>query len=69
VTGPASGTEYLGLEDLLDLVDVLGAGSVRDMGLLDAADHRPQASLFGQEAYPALAEKAAALIRSLAGNP
>jgi death on curing protein len=68
VTDPASGTEYLSLEDLLDLVNALGAGPVRDLGLLDSACHRPQASFFGQEAYPTLAAKAAALMHSLACN-
>ena len=68
MTDLAAGTEYLSLEDLLDLVNALGAGPVRDLGLLDSAGHRPQASLFGQEAYPALAGKAAALMQSLAGN-
>jgi death on curing protein len=66
VTGPASGTEYLSLEDLLDLVNALGAGPVRDLGLLYSACHRPQAGFFGQEAYPTLAAKAAALMHSLA---
>lgn len=68
MTDPASGTEHLSLEDLLDLVNALGAGPVRDVGLLDSACHRPQASLFGQGAYPTLAGKAAALMHSLAGN-
>jgi death-on-curing protein len=68
VSDLAPGTEYLSLEDLLDLVNVLEAGPVRDLGLLDSACHRPQASLFGQEAYPTLAGKAAALMHSLAGN-
>jgi death on curing protein len=68
VTDPASGTEYLSLEDLLDLVNALGAGPVRDLGLLDSACHRPQASLFGRDAYPTLAAKAAALMHSLACN-
>ena len=68
MTGPAPGTEYLGLEDLLDLVTGLGAGPIRDLGLLDSACHRPQASLFGQEAYPTLAGKAAALLHSVACN-
>jgi death on curing protein len=62
------GAEYLSLEDLLDLVKALGAGPVRDVGLLDSACHRPQAGLFGREAYPALAGKAAALMHSIAGN-
>jgi death-on-curing protein len=68
VTDPARGTEYLSLEDLLDLVNTLGAGPVRDLGLLDSACHRPRASLFGREAYPTLAGKAAALMHSLACN-
>ena len=68
VSDLAPGTEYLSLEDLLDLVNVLEAGPVRDLGLLDSACHRPQASLFGQEAYPTLAGKAAAIMHSLAGN-
>jgi death-on-curing protein len=32
---------------------------------LDAAVARPQASVFGEDAYPSLAEKAAALLESL----
>jgi death-on-curing protein len=65
---PGASTEYLSLEDLLDLVSALHAGPVRDLGLLDSACHRPQAGLFGREAYPTLAGKAAALMHSLAGN-
>jgi death-on-curing protein len=60
--------EYLTLEDGLGLVKVLGAGPVRDLGLLDSACHRPQAGFFGREAYPTLAGKAAALMHSLACN-
>jgi death on curing protein len=65
---PAPGPEYLSLEDLLDLAAALGAGPVRDLGLLDSACHRPQAAFFGEEAYPTLAGKAAALMHSLACN-
>jgi len=68
VTDPAPATEYLSLEDLLDLVNALSAGPVWDLGLLDSACHRPQASFFGQEAYPTLTGKAAALMHSLASN-
>jgi death-on-curing protein len=68
VTDPAPGTDYLSLEPQLDLVNALRAGPVRDLGLLDSACHRPQASFFGQEAYPALTGKAAALVHSLACN-
>lgn len=65
---PGPPVEYLTLEDLLFLVRQLGAGPVRDVGLLDSACHRPQAGLLGHEAYPTLAAKAAALMHSLAGN-
>jgi len=68
MTDPAPGAEYLSLEDLLDLVNALGAGPVRDLGLLDSACHRPRAAIFGQEAYPTLAGKSAALMHSLACN-
>jgi death on curing protein len=68
VTEADQGVEYLTLEDLLDLVSTLGAGPVRDLGLLDSACHRPQAAFFGQQAYPALTAKAAALMHSVAVN-
>jgi death-on-curing protein len=45
-----------------------GPVDVRDIGLLDAAVHRPRASVLGQDAYPALLDKAAALLHSLASN-
>lgn len=65
-TPPA--TEFLTLADLQDLVRALGAGPVRDLGLLDSACHRPQATSFGQDAYPTLPAKAAALMHSVARN-
>lgn len=61
-------TEHLSLEDLLELVDDLQVGPVRDLGLLDSATHRPRTSLWGREAYPTLDEKAAALLESLVRN-
>lgn len=42
-----------------------GPVAIRDIGLLDAAIHRPQATMFGQPAYPDLAHMAAALLHSL----
>jgi death on curing protein len=63
-----SRVEYLDLEDLLAMVRALEAGPVRDVGLLDSATARPRSSAFGQEAYPTLALKAAALLHSLARN-
>ena len=41
---------------------------VRDVGLLESALGRPQASAFGEDAYPTLHEKAGALLHSLARN-
>lgn len=45
-----------------------GAAVVRDPGLLESAVHRPQGSSFGDEHYPDVFEKAAALMHSLARN-
>ncbi|OBJ91578.1 death-on-curing protein [Mycolicibacterium conceptionense] len=64
------------MTEYLDRDDVLTAGSiafgaelkVRDYGLLDAAVARPQATVFGVDAYPELWDKAAALLQSLARN-
>ncbi|TLS49314.1 type II toxin-antitoxin system death-on-curing family toxin [Paenibacillus antri] len=41
---------------------------VKDHGLLDSAVHRPQQSVFGEDDYPTLFEKAAALLESLVKN-
>jgi death-on-curing protein len=60
--------EYLDLEDLLALVRALGAGPVRDVGLLDSAAARPRATAFGEDAYATMVLKAAALLHSLARN-
>lgn len=59
-------TEFLDEEDLVALVSVLGAGPVRDVGLLSSAAARPRASFGGQHAYPDLAHQSAALLHSLA---
>ncbi|MDX1990896.1 MAG: type II toxin-antitoxin system death-on-curing family toxin [bacterium] len=45
-----------------------GKQKVRDIDLLDAAVQRPAASAFGQDAYPTLREKVAALLHSVARN-
>lgn len=60
--------EHLSLEDVLFLVGELGVGPVRDIGLLDSAVHRPGATVFGNEAYPELDDKAAVLLESLVRN-
>jgi len=41
---------------------------VKDEGMLESAVFRPQSSAFGEEAYPSLFEKAAALFQSLGQN-
>lgn len=58
-------TVYLDLEDLYSLA---GGAAVRDAGLLASAAARPQATAFGEDAYPNLWTKAAALLHSLARN-
>jgi death-on-curing protein len=61
---------YLTLAELLHVADrtLDGQVSVRDSGLLEAALARPRASAAGQDAYPTLDHKAAALLHSLARN-
>lgn len=61
-------TEYLTLEDVFTLVEDLGVGPIRDVGLLDSAVHRPRVSVFGRDAYPELDTKAAVLLESLVRN-
>lgn len=41
---------------------------VKDHGLLESALHRPQQSVFGEDAYPSIFDKAAALLESLVRN-
>ena len=61
--------DYLTLDDLLEIAEGVIAGvAVRDLGLLASAAARPQMSVFGADAYPTLAEKAAALMHSIARN-
>ena len=63
-------TLYLELDDLLTIAEAATGGHavVRDVGLLEAALARPQASAFCEDAYPLLHGKAAALLHSLARN-
>ncbi|HTX84997.1 MAG TPA: Fic family protein [Streptosporangiaceae bacterium] len=59
---------HLTLAALLHIADrTLGSEpTVRDIGLLESALARPQATAFGLAAYPDLDSKAAALLHSLA---
>lgn len=61
-------TACLTLEDLVSLVEDLGVGPVRDLGLLGSAAHRPATRLYGQDVYPALPLKAGALLESIVRN-
>ena len=59
---------YFDTEDLLKIAAALGVLDLRDIGLLDACAMRPQSVLFGNESYPTLHLKAAALMESIIGN-
>lgn len=61
---------FLDLDALLHVAQrTLGtAPQVRDYGLLESALARPRASVFGEDAYPGIHAKAAALLHSLARN-
>ncbi len=69
-------TRYLTLSELiyingtvLDRPDIsTGTQQIRDIQLLEAAVARPAASAFGEDAYPTLRRKVAALIHSVARN-
>lgn len=63
-------TEYLDIHDVVWLVESLHGNTdvVRDWGLLESAVHRPRSVVFGEEAYPDIHAKAAALLESLTRN-
>ena len=62
--------QYLELDDLLIAAQAfLGRPpKVRNYGLLESALARPKATVFGEDAYPTIHEKAAALLDSLVNN-
>ncbi|HVL07259.1 MAG TPA: type II toxin-antitoxin system death-on-curing family toxin [Acidimicrobiales bacterium] len=62
--------EYLDVEDLVDLARMLlgNPPPIRDVGLLGAAAARPQTTVFGEDAYPDIWVKAAALLQSVVKN-
>ena len=63
-------TRYLTLEQLLRIADGAAGAEVvvRDIGLLESALGRPCATVFGEDAYPDVHTKAAALLHSLVRN-
>jgi death-on-curing protein len=63
-------TEYLAVDDLVEIASIVlaEAPQIRDLGLLSSAVARPTTVAFGQEAYPDLWGKAAALLHSVCMN-
>ena len=59
--------DYLTLDDVLALTARAGF-TVADYGLVESALARPPASVFGEDAYPTIHQKAAALLQSMAIN-
>ena len=62
--------EFLDLDDVIELAIRLFGDPppVRDLGLLGSAVARPRTSAFGEDAYPDLWTKAAALLQSIVKN-
>jgi len=62
--------EFLDLDDLVELArGLLGdPPPIRDIGLFGSAAARPQTTAFGEDAYPDLVTKAAALLQSIVNN-
>ncbi len=61
---------YLTLDELLRVAErAIGQQVlIRDAGLLESALARPQTVLFGEDAYPDIHTKAAALLHSICSN-
>ena len=57
-------TYFLDLDDALEQIHFLGF-HVRDVGLLQSSLARPNTTLYGEDAYPSLDLKAAALMHSI----
>lgn len=60
-------TEYLNQQEVLESIESDGF-HVADLGLLLSAIVRPSMSAFGEDAYPMIWLKAAAMLESLARN-
>ena len=62
--------EFLDLDDVVDIaIALLGdPAPIRDIGLLGSAVARPQTTAFGEDAYPDIWTKAAALLHSIVKN-
>ena len=60
-------TNYLNLEILIEALEETGF-YIKDVGLLDSALARPKTTVFGEDAYPTLELKAAAMVHSIIKN-
>ena len=62
--------EFLDLDDVIGLAVALvgDPAPMRDVGLLGSAVARPQTTAFGDDAYPDIWTKAAALLQSIVTN-
>lgn len=66
-------TKHLTLDDIIaiheNMIELYGGShGIRDIGLLQSAISRPQASFGGDDLYPSIFDKAAALFHSLLFN-
>ncbi len=61
---------FLTAEEIVHIADRVLEGNVgiKDLGLIESAVARPQASAFGEDAYPTIHDKAAALLHSVVQN-
>jgi death on curing protein len=65
--------KYLSLDEVIAIHDSMielygGSFGIRDLGLIQSAISRPQASFGGEDLYPSVFDKAAALFHSLMFN-
>jgi death on curing protein len=62
--------EFLDLDDVVELATALlgNPAPFRDIGLLGSAIARPRTTAFGEDAYPDIWTKAAALLHSIVKN-
>ena len=65
--------KYLSLDEVIAIHDDMieeygGSHGIRDLGLIQSAISRPQASFGGQDLYPSIFHKAAALFHSVMFN-
>lgn len=64
----APSIRYLEMRHVELIMEREGIGPIRDAGLVESALFRPSTTVMGADAYPSLAEKAAALLHSLCLN-